>query len=277
MEVSVFNGRDPHLQRFADGVVDVAWNDLANLVCATAWSPAIFGHVVVTNSNGTTSSGLHRLASNVKKIEILAFDVDEGGSVSKATNALKHHGLAGIIGATRNHQKPKNEGPACDRFRIILPLAHSLESEAEFKNVWFHGLQCFPYADKACKDRSRLFFPCSHILANVPGRPFPVCIGTRNGMNSGKTNEVAFQKRTAQEWQEMISVGVGAGERNHSVASLSGHLLRKNVDPFVVLELLRSWNHARNRPPLGDEEVVRTVNSIAGKELVRRRGERNNV
>ena len=77
--------------------------------------------------------------------------------------------------------------------------------------------------------------------------------------------------RPPEEWRALAVEGVGQGTRNNSIASLAGHLLRHEVDPFVVLHLLIAWNAASCRPPLPEAEVARTVNSIAGRELRRRR------
>ena len=63
-------------------------------------------------------------------------------------------------------------------------------------------------------------------------------------------------------WRQLVRQGVGEGERNNTIASFSGHLLWHGVDPDVVQELLLCWNAARCRPPLSDEEVIRTVESI---------------
>lgn len=63
-------------------------------------------------------------------------------------------------------------------------------------------------------------------------------------------------------WRRLISEGVPEGSRNSTIASLAGHLLWHDVDPDVVAELLLCWNRERCRPPLTDEEVVRTVDSI---------------
>lgn len=79
-------------------------------------------------------------------------------------------------------------------------------------------------------------------------------------------------RRSVADWRELASNGVEVGRRNASIASFAGHLLRKNVDPWVALELMRAWNEARCRPPLADAEVVRCVNSIAGRELRTRQG-----
>ncbi len=64
-------------------------------------------------------------------------------------------------------------------------------------------------------------------------------------------------------WRRLLREGVTEGERNNTIASLAGHLLRHGVDPEVTAELLLSWNGARCRPPLEPEEVVHTVDSIA--------------
>lgn len=63
-------------------------------------------------------------------------------------------------------------------------------------------------------------------------------------------------------WRQLVAAGVPAGSRNNTIASLSGHLLWHGVDPEVVTELLLCWNRVRCRPPLSDDEVVRTVQSI---------------
>lgn len=63
-------------------------------------------------------------------------------------------------------------------------------------------------------------------------------------------------------WRALVREGVEAGARNSTIASLTGHLLFRGVDPDVALELLLCWNRVRCRPPLDDDEVVRTVESI---------------
>lgn len=63
-------------------------------------------------------------------------------------------------------------------------------------------------------------------------------------------------------WRRLLADDVPEGSRNNSIASLAGHLLWHGVDADVVTELLLCWNRERCRPPLPDEEVVRTVDSI---------------
>lgn len=95
------------------------------------------------------------------------------------------------------------------------------------------------------------------------------------GLRNARPPQTA-QGRGRTDWRTLAATGATQGQRNTSVAALAGHLLRRGVDPVVTLHLLRSWNQTRNTPPLADEEVTRTVNSVAGCELRRRsRGPRN--
>jgi hypothetical protein len=83
----------------------------------------------------------------------------------------------------------------------------------------------------------------------------------------------AAPKRTATpaaEWRSLATNGVSEGQRDCTITRLAGHLMRRFVDPFVVLELLQAWNATRCKPPLPTADVERIANSIAAKELRRR-------
>jgi hypothetical protein len=64
-------------------------------------------------------------------------------------------------------------------------------------------------------------------------------------------------------WRRLVREGIGKGERNSTIASLTGHLLWRGVDLDVVLELMLAWNRTHCRPPLPDDEVMQVVQSIA--------------
>lgn len=73
------------------------------------------------------------------------------------------------------------------------------------------------------------------------------------------------------DWRALVSNPVVEGTRDVSLARLTGHLLRRYVDPLVVLELVHPFNERRCAPPLPESDVERVVNSVCGIEL-RRRG-----
>lgn len=72
---------------------------------------------------------------------------------------------------------------------------------------------------------------------------------------------------TLDYWRDLVRDGVPEGRRNNTIASLAGHLLWHGVDLDMITELLVCWNAQRCRPPLDDEEVMRTVESIARTHL----------
>jgi hypothetical protein len=76
----------------------------------------------------------------------------------------------------------------------------------------------------------------------------------------------------ATSWRELVRKGVPEGLRNATIARLTGHLLRRNIDPLVALELMIAWNARRCRPPLDEQEVQAIVNSIAASEYKRQTG-----
>lgn len=74
--------------------------------------------------------------------------------------------------------------------------------------------------------------------------------------------ETPYLGHSLAHWRALVQQGVSEGTRNNTVASLTGHLLWHGVDPDVATELLLCWNRVRCRPPLSDQEVARTVESI---------------
>src|SRR5262249_12553201 len=60
------------------------------------------------------------------------------------------------------------------------------------------------------------------------------------------------------------------GARDCSLTKLTGYLLRRHVNPFITLELIRIFNATRCTPPLADKDIERIVSSVAGLELKRR-------
>lgn len=72
------------------------------------------------------------------------------------------------------------------------------------------------------------------------------------------------------EWRTLMVNGVAEGQRDCTLAKITGYLLRRYVDPIFVAELMQIFNAARCTPPLPADDVARIVNSIAGRELQRR-------
>jgi Bifunctional DNA primase/polymerase, N-terminal/Primase C terminal 1 (PriCT-1) len=83
------------------------------------------------------------------------------------------------------------------------------------------------------------------------------------------SNSTGNGSKPPSEWRTLVQ-GINEGARDCSLTKLSGYLLRRRVDPFVALELIRSFNATRCTPPLPDKDIERIVSSVAGLELKRR-------
>jgi hypothetical protein len=103
-------------------------------------------------------------------------------------------------------------------------------------------------------------------LSDIPVAPMPgwLLVATRS------RSDIRGDAAPAASWRALVRDGVGEGARNATIARLTGHLLRRYIDPEVTLELLQVWNAVRCRPPLDDREVEAIVDRIAGCELKRR-------
>jgi hypothetical protein len=98
-------------------------------------------------------------------------------------------------------------------------------------------------------------------LAPMPAWLVAACRWQSSTNNNSKT----------PDWRAAIRDGVAEGGRNDAVTRIAGHLLRKCVDPLIVVDLMLAWNATRCRPPLSEAEVIKTVDSICACEI-RRRG-----
>jgi len=102
---------------------------------------------------------------------------------------------------------------------------------------------------------------CASAIAQAPAWLVQIITAPTNGNGKSAT--------PPSEWRDLIK-GVSEGARDCSLTKLAGYLLRRHVDPFITLELIRVFNATRCAPPLPDQDVERIVASVAGLELKRR-------
>lgn len=78
---------------------------------------------------------------------------------------------------------------------------------------------------------------------------------------------------TKRNWLQVITEPVPEGRRNQTLAEVCGFLFR-HLRAEIAAELALCWARVRLQPPLPEAEILRTVNSIAGRELRRQEGRR---
>lgn len=70
-------------------------------------------------------------------------------------------------------------------------------------------------------------------------------------------------------WTTMLRDGIPDGQRNASLARLTGHLFRKWLDVELTAEIVHLVNAHRCRPPLSARAVDGIIDSIAAREAKR--------
>jgi hypothetical protein len=90
------------------------------------------------------------------------------------------------------------------------------------------------------------------------------------GALSAKTYEPGA---AAAKWRSIAHRDIIDGERNETLARITGHVLRRHVDPDIAVALIHAFNKTQCTPPLDTAEVDQILRSIAAKEARRIRTE----
>lgn len=69
------------------------------------------------------------------------------------------------------------------------------------------------------------------------------------------------QKIEGNKFVDILKNGTSAGDRNHTAASLVGHLMQTVKDTNEVWEIINLWN-MKNSPPLDQNELRKTFDSV---------------
>ncbi len=195
-----------------------------------------------------------RLRANFVSSDWCALDFDDGRwTVGDALQTLKHNELYGIIGTTKSHQKSKNEAPACDRFRLIMPWNGQITSRDAYEQNMRRLMEHMP-VDKACKDAGRFFWPCEEIVHVVEGAaldwlpyeaPKPR-VPSRSVIHDASLGQVP-------QWMEAKLKHVRPGERNKTAFYIACRLKERGWSQSKIAELL--LDHI----DLDRREIERTV------------------
>lgn len=107
-------------------------------------------------------STTRRQKSNIVSAQAIALDIDEGLSIEDCLKIPFVRDYAAAIYTSASHQKEKVSGkevkPPCDRFRIIFVLPELVKDTALYEAAVQVVMKAVGYADKGCKDASRMFF-----------------------------------------------------------------------------------------------------------------------
>ncbi len=189
MNISIYPNNSPYSTAEVSEIVHCEFDDLEKYVCNSSWSPSLFNNT--ENKKENNKMGMWRKKSNFKSCDYLALDIDDSCTIEAAKDKFK--GYKAVFFTTRNHQKIKNKGksnekPACDRFRVIIPLEKTITNSNDYIQTWKFAENKWPFIDKACKDNSRFYFPSVKKVLTLNGSNFPVKNFIKND-NKKKTSQ----------------------------------------------------------------------------------------
>lgn len=203
-------------------------------ITSRVWSPACF-------------TGGVRLEKNFLGSYICALDFDAPNTpLHCAIEQFKDY--SHIIGTTKSHQKEKN-GITCDRYRVVLWFDRLVTDLAEYKHNMTLQISAY-YADKACKDGARFFFPCKEIVSSngngklVPVETLPV---VKQHTASGVPLKTYSKVKSTRS---LMNVKPAEKNRNDAVYGLVKDLIAANLDPRACLDVIKIRANG-----LPDEEI----------------------
>lgn len=130
-----FKVSKPYLPQTVTIVDDLS---LIRYVTSYAWSPFIFDG--------------YRHADNFVSCDFLVYDIDEGLTIDDADTILSGTNYCYLILPSPSHT-PENH-----RFRVIIPLAHSILDKETYDETWSKGAELLGTVDQQTKDIARYFF-----------------------------------------------------------------------------------------------------------------------
>lgn len=231
---------------------------------------AVYGDI----KDGTDEDGKeykkYRNNDNVIYRDVLVLDYDDIPKLrplhDAITDALK--GIAWFWHTTFNH---RTESP---RIRLYIPLNERISADDYRNYTKLLANKIGHKVDEGSYQPSRCFalpvIQKGHIfIKRVNDCPIiDVDMleqwSKEYKQSNGNPNIKGYTRRDSAYWRD-IAFGVSEGERNSTLASITGYLLRRYVDPNLVYGLVSAWASVC-KPPINQSEVNNTFKSILKKD-----------
>lgn len=139
--------------------------ELCDLICNNDYSGILF-------------KNNYRRQDNFISSEFIILDFDNNPSDPKlslieAIQTFSEYKC--IISTSRNHQRPKDDKPKADRFRVILFTEQPITNLKDYLTTWLSVAKRYPATDQKCKDGARFFYSSQEVRhCNEHGKLIPI-------------------------------------------------------------------------------------------------------
>jgi hypothetical protein len=206
----------------------------------------------------------HRNEENsIQGFNLVVIDVDEGTSVDTARLLLKEYKYH--IYTTKSHTPTKN------RFRIVMPLSHTLKLDAkDFKEFMNNVYEWLPFSvDAQTNQRSRKWSSNSNTYYDNDGQLLNALLFIP------KTAKNEERKQRIQDQQSLTNLerwfvnNTGSGNRSNQLIKYALLLVDSGLDTEAVKNSVLALN---NKIPdkMEEAEIFSTILVTAGKAIYKR-------
>lgn len=101
---------------------------------------------------------IKRSKANWESQQVVALDFDEGMTLDEAINDVFFKKHAAFLYTTFRHKESHH------KFRVVFVLDKPLTRYKDYEDMIDNLLDCYPQADRACRDGSRLFFGGKEVI-----------------------------------------------------------------------------------------------------------------
>ncbi len=186
-----------------------------------------------------------RLQKNFMFAEWLPIDVDDGLSLAYALNHLKDY--IHVIGTTKSHQKPKNDKPACDRYRVFLRLedrTYNLDDYEYTAKKWAKLFQ----ADDAVTGGHSMLCPCKPVSIKYYGQLVSLVDGAwekQKLMKAYKGKMDGYGNKVIPSWIKVLLDYGQPNNRNNTGIKVALTLVECGFSHDQILDIIMNSKMAK--------------------------------
>lgn len=231
-------------------VSHITWDMFGRLIFKVPWSANIWAKGI-------------RSKSTFVENHFCVLDFDDGEMTLK--NAVENYfcDYQHIIGTTRNHQKPKGDKPACDRFRVVVPWEKPISSLVKYELNMSDRID-FYYADPSCKDAARFFWPCIKIISanfDEHSEKMPVKRITKKAIESAKRIESLDKSYSENYIKKILRGKIEIGNRNQACFKIGCEGFKIGLSINDVVGMIQKSNAICDPGSFPEKELVDAVSS----------------
>lgn len=248
MKISLMNRNPGKIQ---EEIICEKLSDVVDVALTSNWSPSTF----------TTDT---RSVANFKATSLLVLDIDAGCTLDQAKEAFKEHNTAILL--SKSHGIEKN-GVVADRFRVIIPLSQEIVDKGVYEATWLKAQERWPFIDRACKDASRFYYPCTELWDGWRGRSIdPELPALRPEVTP---REAGVHGLLSRKTLDFLVHGAPAGQRHAALVAATGDMRDQGyavediTNAVETMALRADWT----QPGLSEKDLktVEDVFKRAGK------------